>query len=112
MNQDSTCIQHQEKDGLLLDLLQKQRTECVAPGSNDTGEEVIVEWMEGNLFPYCRREFGNSPVVIVMDNAQLEVVTASRKRFLTVLKQTQLREYSAKQSHMWQGECVQMVMDS
>lgn len=79
----------------------------------------IVEWMERELFPYCRREFGNSPVVFVMDNAQchgsaVEACTAGNGcRFLETIpygpQTNPVEGVFGQTGYMWQEECVQVA---
>ena len=66
----NVCTNKGQNISLLAAMTQGKKIDCYHIKRGSITSEVIVEWMERNLFPYCRREFGNSPVVIVMDNAQ------------------------------------------
>ena len=55
---------------LLAALIPGRRIESYMIRRGSITSELIVEWMETNLFPLIRKVFERAPVVIVMDNAR------------------------------------------
>ena len=55
---------------LLAALIPGRKMESYVIRDGSITGEIIVEWMESNLFPLCRRVFPLQPVIIVMDNAR------------------------------------------
>lgn len=84
--------------------------------------------MERNLFPYCRREHGNNPVVIVMDNAQCHgsaveaCIARNGYRFLKTIPYSpqtnpiervfsQIKSHVARRVHVNGDELVEQIKE-